>query len=77
VLFVVICCDLFLSLSLFLTIWSKITVSCWLFRFFTVWQTIIPPSFPLFLPLMRGFTFRRQIIVKKFRLRVDKYQVDH
>ncbi|MBN1087777.1 hypothetical protein [Pantoea sp. 1B4] len=31
-----------------MTIWSKIKAALLLFCFYAAWQTIIPPSFPLF-----------------------------
>ncbi|PHP94366.1 hypothetical protein CBF17_008275 [Pantoea agglomerans] len=62
---------------LFWTIWSKIEAALLLFCFYAAWQTIIPPSFPLFLLLMPVIFLRRQIRVKKSRRRVDKDQGDH
>jgi len=62
---------------LFLTIWSKTKTALHLFCFYAAWQTIIPPSFPLFLLLMPVIFLRRQIRVKKSRRRVDNGQGDH
>jgi len=60
-----------------LTIWSKIKALLRRFRFYAAWQTIIPPGFPLFLPLIPIFFLIRQIIIKKYRFRVDNDQGDH
>ncbi|KIC88832.1 hypothetical protein RN49_01030 [Pantoea agglomerans] len=60
-----------------MTIWSKIKATLLLFCFYAAWQTIIPPSFPLFLLLMLVIFLRRQIKVKKSRRRVDNGQGDH
>jgi len=61
----------------FLTIWSKMKVLLRHFSFNAAWQTIIPPSFHLFLPLMPVLFLIRQITMKKIHSRVDNDQGDH